>query len=187
MTSTPLAQTDIVPGPAQQPGIPLSPMETWEMRVDGTIYLNVLKATRFGAVIETNMKIGPRRKGSRFEISVEDRKDNQRRVTSVEQDPFRNGMLARVDADQQADEETASTAVLSPEDELAILDLPEDEFRARIAALPEVPVRNIRSVAEAAGASHSKVTWLEEHIRERFMPGGPQESLNNDDKSERLS
>jgi hypothetical protein len=185
MTTTPLAPAGTAT--AQGPGVPTSVMETWEMRVDGTIYLNVLKATRFGQVIESQMKVGPRRKGHRFEISTDDRRDNQRNIVTAEQDPFRNGMLTRVDANQQAEPETQSEAVLTPEEELAILDLPEDEFRAKVAGLPEVPVRNIRSVAEAAGASHSKVTWLDDHIRERFQPGGPQESLTSDTKSERLS
>lgn len=187
MTTTPLAPADIATGPAPGPGVPASDMETWEMRVEGTIYLNVLKATRFGAVIETQLKIGPKRKGMRFDISVEDRRDNQRRIVDAEQDPFRNGMLTRVDADQQAQAETQSEAVLTPDDELTILELPEDQFRAKVATLPEVPVRNIRGIAEAAGASHSKVTWLDDHIRERFLPGGPQESLTSDTKSERLS
>lgn len=183
-----IAPSDIAThSPAPGPGLPAGPYETWEVRVDGTIYLNVLKATRFGAVVEEQLKLGPRRKGHRFEISPDDRRDNQRRIIDPEQDPFRNGMLMRVDGNQQDIPETKSEAVLSSEEELEILDLPEAEFRDRIASLPELPVRNIRSVAEAAGASHSKVTWLDEHIAERFMPGGPQESLVKDDKSERLS
>lgn len=175
------------PTPAPGPGLPASPMEVWEMRVDGTVYLKVLKATRFGAVIEEELKIGPNLKGHRFEISAEDRKDNQRKVRAVEHDPFRNGMFMRVDASQQAEPETKSEAVLTPEEELEILDLPDEEFKARVATLPEIPVRGLRALAEGAGASHTKVTWLDEHIAERFMPGGPQESLVRDDKSERLS
>lgn len=187
MTTTPLA-SDIIPSPAPPgPGLPVEDKETWEMRVQGTVYLRVLKATRFGAVIEDELKIGPRRKGHRFEISAEDRRDNQRRVADAAHDPFRNGMLQRIDADQQAVEETKSDATLSSDDELEILDLPDDEFRARVSELSEIPVRNIREIAEAAGASHTKVAWLDEHIRERFMPGGPQESLTQDTKSERLS
>ena len=73
---------------------------------------------------------------------------------------------AEVVADGGGGEAFGGIAVLTPEDELAILDLPEDQFRVKVAALPEVPVRNIRAVAEAAGASHSKVTWLDDHIRD---------------------
>lgn len=186
-TITPL-ESDIIAAPsAPGPGLPVTDKEVWEMRVEGTIYLRVLKATRFGAVMEDSLKIGPKRKGHRFEISRDDRLDNQRTITTVEQDPFRNGALARVDGDQQAEAETKSDAVLTDIDELEILDLPDDAFFLKVASLSEIPVRNIRAVAEAAGASHTKVSWLDDHIRERFMPGGPQVGLTSDTKSERLS
>jgi hypothetical protein len=164
--------------------LPPAEMEEWEMRVDGTIMLKVLKPTRFGQVIEDILTIGPNRRGYRFQISADDRKDNQRGVAAVEHDPFKNGMLLRVDADQQADEETKSDDVLSDEAVLEILDLEDSAFQTRVATLGEVPVRQF---AVGAGASHSKVSWLNEHIAERFLPGGPQTSIQDGGTAERLS
>lgn len=179
-----MTTTTSVPAPV---GVPQSRLEIWEMRVDGTIILNVLKSNRWNQPIEDLLTIGPNRKGSRFEISEEDRKDNQRRVAAVEHDPFKNGMLLRVDEDQQETPETASAAVLTDDDYLEIIDLPEDEFRKRVTELPEVPVRALRNLAEGAGASHGKVVWLDEHINERFMPGGPQKGIQDDGAAEKLS
>lgn len=157
------------------------------MRVDGTIYLDVLAANRFGQPIRERLAIGPRQRGKRFTISDDDRRDNQRSVAAVEHDPFKNGMLLRVDGDQQAVEETRSEAALSDEQYLEILDLDEEGFRTRVAELTEIPLRNLRELAEGAGASHSKVTWLDEVITERFLPGGPQSSIGDDGQAERMS
>lgn len=167
--------------------IPASTVETWEMRVDGKIVLNVLKTTRFGQPIEAILTIGPKRKGMRFTINADDRKDNQRIVAAVEHDPFKNGMLLRIDEDQQAEEETQSEAALTDEQYLEILDLDDAAFATRVATLPEVPVRNLRQLAEGAGASHTKVTWLDQHIHDRFQPGGPQTSIADGGAAERMS
>lgn len=178
MTTTPVA------APPQQS---VHEMETWEMRAEGRIILNVLKANRFGVPIEDQLILGPNRRGFRFEISPDDRKDNQRLVMDAQHDPFRNGLLLRVDQAQSADPETASVVALSDDEMLSIIDLPEEEFRAKVVALNEVATRQVRDLATAAGASHGKVTWLDEHIRETYAKGAPQRSITDDTKSERLS
>jgi phosphatidate phosphatase APP1 len=173
---------------APPPGvIPSSETEEWEVRVDSKIVLKVLKATRFGQPIEELLTVGPRARGRRFLITTDDRKDNQRKMGSVDHDPFKNGMLLRVDEDQQAEPETASEAALSDEGYLEILDLDDAAFQTRVTGLSEVPIRNLRDMAEGAGASHTKVAWLDEHMRERFMPGGPQTSIADGGTAERMS
>lgn len=167
--------------------LPPSTTETWELRVHGRVILTVLKANRFGQPMEERLVLGPNRKGMRFDISTDDRVDNQRLIADKEHDPFVNGMLYRVDGDQQAVEETASTQALSDEAVIEILDLKEPAFKARVSQLGEVAVRGIRDMAEAAGASHGKVIWLDEHIRERFQPGSSQRSIRDEHFSERLS
>lgn len=189
--AAPVAQPPLPPAPApapvtvQQP--PHSPMEVWEVCVPGKVVLRILKANRFGQAVEAELSMGPNRRGSRFEISEDDRRDNQRNVADAAHDPFRNGMLRRIDGDQQASPETSSPEVISDEQMVEIIDLPQEAFEARVAQLGEVTVRNIREMAVGAGASHAKVTWLDSHIRERFATGGPQRSLTDDAKSERLS
>lgn len=178
MTTTPVA------APPQQPE---HKMETWEMRAEGRVILNVLKANRFGVPIESQLTIGPNRRGYRFEISPDDRKENQQLVMDAQHDPFRNGLLLRVDQAQNADPETVSAVALSDDEMLSIIDLPEEEFRTKVASLNEVATRQVRDLATAAGASHGKVTWLDEHIREAYAKGAPQQSITDDTKSERLS
>lgn len=167
--------------------LPTSTTETWELRVPGKIVLSVLKANRFGQPTEERLVLGPNRKGMRFEISQDDRRDNQRLVAAKEHDPFTNGMLLRVDVDQQVAEETYSPQALDDAALIEILDMKEGAFQARVAQLGEVAVRGIREMAEAAGASHSKVIWLDEHIRSRFQPGKSQRSISDEAFSERLS
>lgn len=167
--------------------LPASLVETWEMRVEGKIVLKVLKANRFNQPIEDRLVVGPKRKGMRFTITQDDRRDNQRIIAAVEHDPFKNGMLLRIDEDQQDEPETKTVAALTDEQYLEVLDLDDDAFRTRVAELPEVPVRNLRAMAEGAGASHVKVTWLDEHIAERFRPGGPQTSIADGGIAEKMS
>lgn len=164
-----------------QPQMTLQPrdgMEVWQMQIPGTIILNVLKPNRLGQQVAERLVIGPNQVGFQFHLAPSDRDENQRAVRDPNGDPFRNGMLVRVDKDQQQDPNTASKDALSDEELMDICDMRQAEFEAAVSNLGEVSVRRTLAIATQLDVSHKKVSFLEEHIRERFAVGGPQPSLS---------
>src|SRR5512140_368755 len=164
---------------------PLPDREVWEVQTASQIVINVMKANRFGQAIADQLILGPNRIGARVEISPEDRRDNQNACADPVHDVFTNGMLLRVDASQQTDPETASPSAVSTEEALDILDLKEAEFKRAVPTLSEVTVRRLLELAESAGASHTKVVFLQKFVADTYRPGGPQTSLESG-KGERL-
>lgn len=162
MSAAPIEPPDLISGRGA------TDLETWELQVPGRIRLDVLKTNRFGNYVEDSIVLGPNRVGYRFQISAEDRRENQRVVVDKSQDPFRNGMLVRFDQDQQGDVETASGDAVTTERALDILDLPEEEFKKVVSTLGEIPVQKIFDLAQSAGVSHSKFVWLKEQVSQRF-------------------
>jgi hypothetical protein len=161
--------------------------EEWEVLVPSMIRLDVLTTNRFGQAMRDRLVLGPDRVGMKFRISTADRVDNQSQVVNEDQDPFRNGMLRRVDGDQQADPLTASTDVLTGEDMVDLIDLPDPEFQERVKSLGEVPVRRLLELAPNAGASHAKVVFLENYIKDAYIVGGRQDSIFGDVAEKRPS
>lgn len=160
--------------------------EVWSIQVPGAVHLMVTKNNRHGQAVDARMAIGPNRQGTHFRIKADDRRENQAMCLNPGQDPFRNGMLVRVDGNQQADPETASTDALTTEQLLELFDLDPKDFEARAAAMGEVTLRRMAEVGEAMDVSHKQITYLRELISTRFARGGPQSKLNSAD-GERLS
>ena len=161
--------------------------EIWTIQVPGTVHLRVLIPNRFGQMVDSEMSMGPGRQGHQFKLKTLDREENQSRCADPGLDPFLNGMLVRVDADQQDNPETASKDALSTEDILDIFDLSTEKFAVRIADLGEVVMRRMIEVGMSMDVSHRQIAILEESIQERFtVGGGPQASLY-DPQGERLS
>jgi hypothetical protein len=158
--------------------------EVWAIQVPGSVSLKVTSFNRFGQAVEAQMTVGPNRSGHEFKIKVEDREENQARCVDPELDPFRNGMLVRVDNDQQADPATASEDALTTEALLDIYDLEPDKFEARVRALGELPLRRLADVGESMDCSHRQIGFVRELIAERYSKGGPQGTLEH---GERLS
>ena len=158
--------------------------EVWAIQVPGAVTLRVTTFNRFGQAVEGQMTVGPNRTGQQFRLKTEDREENQARCMDPEHDPFRNGMLVRVDADQQADENTASTDALTTEQLLEIYDLEGATFETRVRALGELPLRRLAEVGESMDCSHRQITFVRELIAERYTKGGPQHTLEH---GERLS
>ena len=158
--------------------------EVWAIQVPGSVSLRVTQFNRFGQPTEAIMVMGPNRAGQQFRIKSVDREENQARCMAPEGDPFLNGMLVRIDADQQGVPETASTDALSTEQLLEIYDLDGEHFQSRVQALGELPLRRLAEVGVTMDCSHLQITFVNDLIAERYSLGGPQSTM---DAGERLS
>jgi hypothetical protein len=146
-------------------------LEVWEMAVAGTVYLQKTVHTRHGVAMSEDLKIGPNRVGHKVKILASDREMNQEKMTDAINDPFRNGMLVRVDRPQNEVEATSSPDAVSTDDLLMIFDKKADSFEKAVKGLGEIPVRRLRSMAEAIDATHSQVAFLDEYIETTYGLG----------------
>jgi len=118
--------------------------------------------------------VGPKKSGQKLRISRADREMNQENVSDPKFDPFVNGLLVRVDKDQNLDKKTASTDAVSTKDLLAIYELKGDAFRIEVSKLGQVPIRKLREMAEAVDAAVSQIAILDEVIAERYRKAASQ-------------
>lgn len=153
---------------------PSQVMETWEITTEGRVWFQTTTYNRFGQPQDKDVSLGPKKMGARIKISQADRERNQEMAQSPEFDAFTNGLLVRVDADQNANPKTASTDALSTADLLAIYEKRDAAFREAVEALGQVPIRRLREMAEAVDASMSQVAILDEVIEERYRKSSSQ-------------
>lgn len=139
--------------------------EIWETTTDGRVWVS--QTDERGHTRETS--VGGKA-GSRLRISTIDREICQDRVMGP--DPFTNGMLRRVDADQATDPRTASDDVLSTEDLMVGFSKSGNAFRSYVDRLSEFNVRRMHEMAEMVDASQSQVTYLRTVITDRFRQEG---------------
>lgn len=159
--------------------------EVWQMQIPGTIHLRTMVPNRFGQLVEDTLTVGPNRVGHQFRISHEDREDNQQHVADSAYDPFRNGILARIDVDQQTVPETASINALTTEQILEIFDLTQDTFEEEIKRYAEIPLRRMIDVGERMDVSHRKIDAISRLVDERYSVAKSQPSMTSG-KAERL-
>lgn len=182
-TSTPQVRAELV-GPELKAR---DGEEIWTIQVNGQIYLTVSQQGRHGGWVDADLKLGPNWAGRSFRIKTADREDNQARCMDSKLDPFRNGMLIRRDADQQAQADTASPDALTTEDLIAIFEKDLREFADAIEPLGEVPTRKLIEMGEALDlASLKQMEILKDKVTRKYSVGGPQVSLTAD-QGERLS
>jgi len=155
--------------------------EIWAIQVQGSVSLRVTQFNRFGQPVEASLVIGPNRAGQQFRIQTVDREENQARCMEPAHDPFLNGMLVRIDADQQQDPSTASTDAMSTEQLLEIYDLDKDAFKVRVESLGELPLRRLAEVGESMDCSHLQIALVRDLIAERYSKGGPQATMDAED------
>ncbi len=141
--------------------------EIWEITVPGTVWVEVTNDR--GKPIP--LKVGGR-PGARLRISTEDRIITQERIVDRELDPFVNGMLTRLDADQQLDEKTASPDALTTEDLLAIFAKNGKAFQNAVDKLNQTSVRRMKEMAESVDATASQMNYLNEQLEARWPLGG---------------
>lgn len=147
---------------------PTKIMETWEITTEGRVWLQVTTFTRHGQPQDKDVSLGPKKPGQKLKISQADRERNQENVADPQFDPFRNGLLVRVDADQQSNPMTASTDAVTTVDLMAIYELKGSEFMAAVEALGQVPIRRLQEMSEAVDATTSQVAMIEQVIEERW-------------------
>ncbi len=153
---------------------PTKQIETWEITTEGRVWLTVTAFTRHGQPQDKDVSLGPKKIGQKLKISVADRERNQENVTDPKFDPFVNGLLVRVDGDQQAVKATQSTDALSTADLMSLYELRGDEFQAAVEALGQVPIRRLREMAEAVDATASQIRILDDVIQERYRKAASQ-------------
>ena len=141
-------------------------METWAITTEGRVWLQVTSFTRHGQPIDKDVSLGPRKVGQKLTISAADRERNQENASDPAFDPFVNGLLVRLDVDQNTVQATVSSDALSTAALLAIYELRGDAFRQALVGLGQVPIRRLREMADSVDATASQIGALEDVIDE---------------------
>jgi len=149
-------------------------IETWEISTPGRVWLQTTTYSRHNQPVIKDISLGPNRVGQKLKITQADREMNQERVADSAHDPFRNGLLVRVDADQNTDIATASQDALTAAQLMDIFSKHGNPFRTAVEALGEVPIRRLREMADAVDATVKQVQFLDEVIEERYFKAGSQ-------------
>jgi len=140
-------------------------METWESTTSGRVWLQTTTYTRHGQPLVKDISVGPNKVGAKIKISTADREMNQEQVADERNDPFRNGLLVRVDKDQQQDPATQSSEAIPAKDLLAIFGKNGNAFHAAVNKLGEVPLRRLRAMADEIDATAKQVEYLDDRIQ----------------------
>lgn len=115
--------------------------EVWELCTGGRVWVAVTDAKG----VEKARGVSGR--GARLRISTSDRELAQERTRDDRNDPFTNGTLIRLDADQNEVEETASTSALSDSQLLDLLSKKQGAvFKKSLEELSEVAYRRLRTL-----------------------------------------
>lgn len=139
--------------------------EIWESTVAGQVWVETTDD-------RGRSKSIPVRGYGRLRISPLDRELCQEQVVDPANDPFINGMLIRLDADQGEDPKTASEFALTTEQVAEIFALTGEGFKDRVDALNEVTIRRMIEMADAVDATTGQVSYLKETVETRFAIGG---------------
>ncbi len=137
--------------------------EIWELTIPGRVTLTV---TNHQGRPQDITAVG---KGSRLRLTTYDRELIEEGVRLREHNPFRNGMMVRID---KADDHEPSVEELSDQEMKAIFDLDQEDFRATVSALGEVNIRRLKAMVGDVDASKSEIEFLDELIATRFPIGG---------------
>jgi len=143
--------------------------EIWELTIPGRVTLEVPNPR---GRPQTITALG---KGQRLRISTYDREIVEEGVRVMDNNPFRNGMLVRVD---KSAEHAPSNEELSDADLQAIFELGQDDFRATVTELGEVNVRRLKAMVGEVDASKSEIEFIDELIADRWPLGGSMPSYD---------
>lgn len=141
--------------------------EIWETTTPGRVWVT----TTDDRGKEKSVGVGGK-PGQRLRIKSLDREVCQDAILEDASDPFTNGLLKRIDADQNSDERTVSTQALSTEELMAIFEKTGNSFQAAVKKLNELNVRRLREAAEHLDAKASQLSFLDEYIEEHYKGGG---------------
>jgi hypothetical protein len=141
--------------------------EIWETLVPGRVWVAVTDDRGREKAISVGPKVG-----ARLRIKSLDREVAQDAILNDDSDPFTNGLLRRVDADQQDEESTASEQVLTTEQLMDVFGRTGMAFQSAVKKLNELNVRRLREMAEALDAKASQIAFLDTFLEENFRAGG---------------
>jgi hypothetical protein len=141
--------------------------ETWVTTGNGKVYVNTTNLE--GRTISTEVGGRP---DAILRITTYDRMRNQETCVDRVNDPFTNGMLVRMDADQQQDPTTKSPNALSKDQIEAAFLLSKVEFREMVAELGEYNVRRMLELVPEMDATQSQVDCLRETLESKWPIGG---------------
>lgn len=148
--------------------------EIWESTIPGRVAVLV---TDDRGRETTDSVLG---KGRRLRITAEDRELNEERVRDPQNNPFRNGMLVRVNRVEPAEPagpdappaDKPSDNELTDDDLSGLFELESDDFEAAVKALSEVNVRRLLELAKERDAKASQIGFLGNYIQETWPVGG---------------
>lgn len=141
--------------------------ELWHTTTAGTVWVTITDDRGR----EKQLSAGGR-KGAPLRIKTVDREINQEAIYEVEADPFRNGLLKRVDADQNEDESTASDQALDDTQLVKFFSKNGTNFQKAIAGLNEINVRRLRAMADDVDITTAQLAHLEEVIEQKYRKHG---------------
>lgn len=141
--------------------------EIWETTTAGTVWVR----TTDDRGKEKDISVGGK-PGARLRIKSYDREVCQDAILTDGADPFTNGLLKRVDADQQDDPMTASDQVLTTDELMGVFKKSGNAFQSAVRKLNELNVRRLQEMAEALDATASQMSFLNEHIEENYRQHG---------------
>lgn len=155
----------------------MAAIEVWEAQTNGRTWVQVTVDQSKG----TTKMVSVVGKGSRLRISAEDRKIAQERTRDKKNDPFTNGLLLRVDDDQQKDPETASPSALSDEDLKKIFKMKQvSRYTAAMDDLSEVSLRRLVALSkEDDTLSVGMKEKMTEILNQKFGPNRGKERLDH--------
>jgi hypothetical protein len=140
--------------------------EIWEMCTNGRVWVECTVDKSRGTTKIKNVQ----GKGSRLRILTEDRKLAQERVREKRHDPFTNGLMVRVDSDQQVEEDTASPSAVSDKELRKIFTYKQQaRFISALEDLTEISLRRLWSlVEEDENVSNSQKNQVSELLQSKF-------------------
>lgn len=137
--------------------------EIWESTIPGRIWVTTVNARG----TRKDISVGGR-EGARLRIAKIDREITQEQIVDPLNDPFLNGMLRRVDADQNKVPETKTDQALSTEDLVTLFAKDTPAFQSAVDALSEVNVRRMLSIAKDVDATMSQQQYLKDSVQRRW-------------------
>lgn len=149
-------------------------LETWETTTPGRVWVTTTSYTRHGQPVMKDISVGPNKVGAKLKISTADREMNQERVADPANDPFTNGLLVRLDADQNLTPATVSVDAVPTKNLLELFKKNGNAFHAAVDKLGEIPVRRLRELADQVDASAKQVEYLDEVITTKFRRSASQ-------------
>lgn len=141
--------------------------EVWETTTAGRVWVEVTNERGLPRAISAGG-----RSGARLRITVEDRELVQERIVTPEHDPFTNGLLVRIDGDQQTNARTKSPDALNTEQLMKVFSKTGKTFQSMVDSFGEVTVRRMLEMAEDVDATNSQISYLRKIIDDRYRVGG---------------